>query len=199
MIPSYFCRLEVFPLNANGKIDRSALPHPIAVENHSFEKEAEAGEDEMEKRLLHVWRHLLKRQNIGVNDHFYAVGEILFLPFSRCLWLGSGIVFTPRQLADNPSVKELAAVAAWQDGDEPKEQDIDWEGEFGLTPIQHWFFEQRFEEPNYFNQSHMLVLNHCDAAKLESAVNRLIRLHPEPGGTIREEWEYVCTALPNGC
>ncbi|EPY09154.1 non-ribosomal peptide synthase, pvdj(2) [Paenibacillus alvei TS-15] len=180
MIPSYFCRLEVFPLNANGKIDRSALPHPIAMENHSFEKEAEAGEDEMEKRLLHVWRHLLKRQNIGVNDHFYAVGGDSILAIqSVSMARDQGIVFTPRQLADNPSVKELAAVAAWQDGDEPKERDIDWEGEFGITPIQHWFFEQRFEEPNYFNQSHMLVLNHCDAAKLESAVNRLIRLHPE--------------------
>ncbi|MFD1908992.1 hypothetical protein ACFSQ7_40970 [Paenibacillus rhizoplanae] len=62
MIPSYFCGLEVFPLNANGKIDRSALPHPNAVEKPSLEEEDEAGEEEMEKRLLHVWRHLLKRQ-----------------------------------------------------------------------------------------------------------------------------------------
>ncbi|MFD2875872.1 phosphopantetheine-binding protein [Paenibacillus rhizoplanae] len=113
------------------------------MEKPSLEEEDEAGEEEMEKRLLHVWRHLLKRQNIGVNDHFYAVGGDSILAIqSVSMARDQGIVFTPRQLADNPSVKELAAVATWKDSEEPKEKDIDWEGEFGLTPIQHWFFSR---------------------------------------------------------
>ncbi len=180
MMPSYFFRLEVFPLNVNGKIDRSALPHPIGMENHAFEEMAIAGEAEMEKQLLDVWRQLLKRQNIGVHDHFYAVGGDSILAIqSVSMARDRGIVFTPRQLADNPSVKELASIAVWQDDNEPKVKEFDWEGEFGLTPIQNWFFEQRFQEPNYFNQSHMLVLNHCDSTRLESALNRLIQIHPE--------------------
>lgn len=180
MIPSYFFRLEAFPLNTNGKVDRSALPHPSTVWEHSSEEASEVGEDEMETRLLHVWRHLLKRQNIGVNDHFYAVGGDSILAIQTVSMAGDyGIVVTPRQVAEHPTVKDLAAVAAWVDGGKQKEQAIDLEGEFGLTPIQHWFFEQRFEEPHYFNQSHMLLLNHCDPARLENAVNRLVRLHLE--------------------
>ncbi|GLI08013.1 hypothetical protein YDYSG_40430 [Paenibacillus tyrfis] len=180
MVPSYFCRLEAFPLNTNGKVDRSALPHPNTVWEQSTEKAQETGEDEMEKRLLHIWRQLLKRQNIGVNDHFYAVGGDSILAIQTVsMARDHGIVVTPRQVAEHPTVKDLAAVAAWVDGGKQKEQAIDLAGEFGLTPIQHWFFEQRFEEPNYFNQSHMLLLNHCDPARLEMALNRLVRLHPE--------------------
>src|SRR5690606_32837776 len=29
-------------------------------------------------------------------------------------------------------------------------------GEVALTPIQHWFFEQKFHEPHHWNQSMML-------------------------------------------
>ncbi|WP_442604724.1 amino acid adenylation domain-containing protein [Paenibacillus elgii] len=180
MVPSYFCRLEAFPLNTNGKVDRSALPHPNAVWSLSSEGAAEAGEDEMETRLLNIWRHLLKRPNIGVNDHFYAVGGDSILAIQTVsMARDHGIVVTPRQVAEHPTVKDLAAVAAWVDGGKRSEQAVDLAGEFGLTPIQHWFFEQRFEEPNYFNQSHMLLLNHCDSARLETALNRLVRLHPE--------------------
>nr|WP_237712558.1 non-ribosomal peptide synthetase [Paenibacillus elgii] len=180
MIPSYFCRLKAFPLNTNGKVDRSALPHPNAVWSLSSEGAAEAGEDEMETRLLHIWRHLLKRPNIGVNDHFYAVGGDSILAIQTVSKARDhGIVVTPRQVAEYPTVKDLAAVAAWVDGGKHSEQAVDLAGEFGLTPIQHWFFEQRFEEPNYFNQSHMLLLNHCDPARLETALTRLVRLHPE--------------------
>lgn len=180
MIPFYFYRLEAFPLNPSGKVDRSALPHPSAAWNRSSEEAAEAGEDEMEKRLLHIWRHLLKRQHIGVNDHFYAVGGDSILAIQTVsMARDQGIVVTPRQVAEHPTVKDLAAVAAWVDDGKQKKQAVDLAGEFGLTPIQHWFFEQRFEEPNYFNQSHMLLLNHCDPARLEAALNRLVRLHPE--------------------
>ncbi|WP_083484984.1 non-ribosomal peptide synthetase [Paenibacillus ihumii] len=180
MVPSYFCRLESFPLNTNGKVDRLALPHPNTMWQHSADKAPETGEDEMETRLLRIWRHLLKRQNIGVNDHFYAVGGDSILAIQMVsMARDHGIVVTPRQVADHPTVKDLAAVAAWVSGEKQKEQAVDLAGEFGLTPIQHWFFEQQFEEPNYFNQSHMLLLNHCDPVRLEDAINRLVRLHLE--------------------
>jgi len=180
MVPASFCRLEAFPLNTSGKIDRLALPHPMAMEAMAAHSEIEEGADELEQRLLEIWRQLLKRQNIGVRDHFYAVGGDSILAIQLVsMAREQGILITPRQLAEHPSVRKLAAVAVWQSDHEPKEQDDDREGEFGLTPIQHWFFEQRLEEPHYFNQSHMLVLSHCDAARLEFAVNQLIRRHPE--------------------
>ncbi len=180
MIPSFFCRMEAFPLNTHGKVDRSALPHPNTAWNRSSVEAADTAEDELEQRLLQIWRHLLKRHHIGLHDHFYAVGGDSILAIQTAsMARDQGIVLTPRQVAEHPTVRELAGVAAWVDGGKQKEQGIDLAGEFGLTPIQHWFFEQRFEEPNYFNQSHMLLLHHCDPAKLEAALNRLVRLHPE--------------------
>ncbi|WP_233277424.1 non-ribosomal peptide synthetase [Paenibacillus durus] len=180
MIPSYFCRLDAFPLNTNGKVDRSALPHPNEALIPSSEEAAEAGEHEMERRLLRIWRHLLKRESISVNDHFYAVGGDSILAIQTIsMARDQGIIVTPRQVGEHPTVKDLATVAAWVDGEKQTDRAVDLAGEFGLTPIQHWFFKQRFEEPNYFNQSQMILLNHCDPAKLEVALNRLVRLHPE--------------------
>lgn len=88
-------------------------------------------------------------------------------------------MLTPRQVAEYPTIQKLAAVVTWTDNDQKEDLSIDLTGEFGLTPIQHWFFEQQFVEPHYFNQSQLFVLRDCDPVKLETAINQLIRLHPE--------------------
>lgn len=180
MVPSYFFHLDEFPLNPNGKVDRKALPDPNVTLFLPSEEVAEAGKDCFEKKLLLIWRQILKRVDIGVNDHFYAVGGDSILAIQTVsMARDHGIIVTPRQVAEHPTVKDLATVVAWADSEKKDDRAIDLTGEFGLTPIQHWFFEQQFEEPHYFNQSQLFLLRDLDPEKLEAAVNQLIRLHPE--------------------
>ncbi|WP_262384748.1 non-ribosomal peptide synthetase [Paenibacillus terrae] len=179
MVPAYFCQLDSIPVNTSGKVDRQALPDPTTLFVPA-ENAAEAGEGSFEKRLLCIWRQILKRGDIGVNDHFYAAGGDSILAIQVVsMARDHGMMLTPRQVAEHPTIKELAAVVTWTEREKKEDSMVDLTGEFGLTPIQHWFFEQQFKEPHYFNQSQLFLLRGCDPVKLETAIKQLIRLHPE--------------------
>lgn len=70
MIPSYFVYLDQLPLTPNGKLDRKALPTPEKQTNEVFI----APKTEMEKILTSIWQEVLKIDQVGVNDHFFALG-----------------------------------------------------------------------------------------------------------------------------
>ncbi|MFX8704236.1 phosphopantetheine-binding protein, partial [Acinetobacter baumannii] len=69
LVPSVIVLLDRLPLTANGKIDRDALPEPAVVA-----RELVAPRNEREAELLTIWRKVLKRQDIGVTENFFALG-----------------------------------------------------------------------------------------------------------------------------
>jgi amino acid adenylation domain-containing protein len=73
MIPSIFLLLETFPLTANGKIDRRALPIP---DRASLELEATfiSPTDGLELQLTQIWERVLGIQPIGTSDNFFNLG-----------------------------------------------------------------------------------------------------------------------------
>jgi amino acid adenylation domain-containing protein len=73
MVPWAFVSLAAFPLNANGKIDRAALPDP---ERSAWGAPAELAEprSEMEHRIAAIWRDQLGRERVGIHDNFFDSG-----------------------------------------------------------------------------------------------------------------------------
>ncbi|EPC8410314.1 amino acid adenylation domain-containing protein [Bacillus thuringiensis] len=71
MIPAYFMKLEKMPLTPNGKLDRKMLPEPILEE---ILKEHEEPRNEVEEKLVNIWRELLEIEKIGTNDNFFDLG-----------------------------------------------------------------------------------------------------------------------------
>jgi amino acid adenylation domain-containing protein len=73
MVPSYFVVLERFPMNANGKIQRDALPMPDAT--NTLRDEAIARPATLvQERLVDMVIELLGIEEIGVRDNFFYVG-----------------------------------------------------------------------------------------------------------------------------
>lgn len=72
MVPSLFIELKAIPLNANGKINRKALPK-AEMQTTELIVQAEAV-TENEKKLLHIWKEVLKNDNVGINDDFFELG-----------------------------------------------------------------------------------------------------------------------------
>ncbi|WP_122347943.1 non-ribosomal peptide synthetase, partial [Pseudomonas coronafaciens] len=72
MIPAAFVRMDAMPLTANGKLDRSALPEPQAdaFDQHDFE----AAEGPLEKAIAAIWADVLGIEQVGRQDHFFALG-----------------------------------------------------------------------------------------------------------------------------
>ncbi len=73
MIPSVFMVLEKLPLNANGKIDRKALPAP-ARSGMGFGKTFVEPATETEKKLAGIWEATLGATGVGRHDNFFELG-----------------------------------------------------------------------------------------------------------------------------
>ncbi len=78
-VPSAFCFLSELPLNANGKVDRKALPVEAAFAQMNAPLRTEGDSDASPSSLLQfqvkeVWEEIFARKNIGLDDNFFELG-----------------------------------------------------------------------------------------------------------------------------
>jgi amino acid adenylation domain-containing protein len=73
MVPSVFVVLEAFPLTANGKVDRAALPAPDST-NSLKSAPASSGSTTTEEKLIPIVSALLKVDGIDPQDNFFLLG-----------------------------------------------------------------------------------------------------------------------------
>lgn len=72
MVPLHWLWLERLPLNANGKLDRKALPALEIGQLHS--QDYLAPRSELEQTLADIWAEVLKVERVGVQDNFFELG-----------------------------------------------------------------------------------------------------------------------------
>ncbi|MCX7746885.1 MAG: condensation domain-containing protein [Clostridia bacterium] len=72
MVPAFLVQLDKIPLNANGKINKDALPLP----ENTLRKNIIKPRDGVEKNLAHIWAEVLnlKLENISIDDNFFDYG-----------------------------------------------------------------------------------------------------------------------------
>ncbi|ASZ13664.1 non-ribosomal peptide synthetase [Chitinophaga sp. MD30] len=73
MIPSYFIKIDTFPLTTNGKLNKKALPDPeIQIEKDSYVPPA----NELQKSLVKIWAAVLAidEEKIGIDTNFFELG-----------------------------------------------------------------------------------------------------------------------------
>ncbi len=109
MVPARFRVLAARPLSANGKLDRSALP---ALEQ-ARELQRDPGEpeaDDLELRLLGVWKAVLRRDALRVTDNFFALGghSLQAAKLAIDLERETGMRVPLAVLFSAPSVRQLA-------------------------------------------------------------------------------------------
>jgi hypothetical protein len=75
MIPAHFMALQEFPLSANGKVDRKALPSLADVVREAQQRESfVAPRTATERALAMIWTRLLNVDRVGVHDDFFLLG-----------------------------------------------------------------------------------------------------------------------------
>ncbi|USW94477.1 non-ribosomal peptide synthetase [Pseudomonas proteolytica] len=72
MVPLHWLWLERLPLNANGKLDRNALPALEIGQLHN--QDYLAPRSELEQTLATIWAEVLKVEQVGVLDNFFELG-----------------------------------------------------------------------------------------------------------------------------
>lgn len=108
-IPSAFLFLDQVPLNAHGKIDRSALLAPVQPET-SGSAAAVPARRFTEKVLSDIWIDLLKVDSIGVTDNFFDLGghSLLAGQVMARVARALGVSLPIKVVFEAPTIAELA-------------------------------------------------------------------------------------------
>jgi len=176
MIPSFFVILRSLPLTSNGKVDRAALPPPSYGDSGSDDGYV-APRNEIEETLASIWSTVLAIGRVGIHDNFFKLGGDSIISIQIIARANqAGIHLTPKQFFEHQTIAELAAVAESAPFITSFQGTVT--GPVPLTPIQHWFFEQRIPDPHHFNQSLMLELKErLDPEVLSRVVDILLEHH----------------------
>ncbi|MDY7095050.1 MAG: amino acid adenylation domain-containing protein [Acidobacteriota bacterium] len=174
MVPAAFVLLPQLPLNANGKVDRSALPVP---EEAAAKSEYVPPRDDTEAALAEIWAKVLGVPRVGIHDGFFSMGGDSILAIQAVGQSNrAGFSMTPQLLFRHQTIAELAPQVGKA---RPAEAKAAVTGLAPLTPIQSWFFGFGFLYPHWWNQSFLFELGdqEMDLAALRRAVALLVDHH----------------------
>ena len=152
MVPSALVVVDALPLSPSGKVDRQALPEPVAEHDKAFEPP----QGEAEQAIAKVWTEVLGLARVGRNDNFFELGgdSILSLQIVARLRL-AGWKIAPKQIFERQTVAQLAGVIE-PAGDALHALAGDVQGEAPLLPFQHEFFEMKVPVRSHWNQAVLL-------------------------------------------
>lgn len=71
MVPSDFVTLDALPQTPNGKLDRMALSR---LRWSREQRKPTPARTDTERRLVAIWTHILRREDIGIFDNFFELG-----------------------------------------------------------------------------------------------------------------------------
>ncbi len=108
MIPAYFIALDAWPLSANGKIDRKALPQPDWSQLNR--RPYAAPENPTQIALAAIWSEVLGVEKIGIHDSFFELGGHS-LTATQAISRAQetfAIEVPLRQIFENPTIEAIA-------------------------------------------------------------------------------------------
>ncbi len=73
MVPTSFVQLKSFPLTQSGKIDRKALPIPVA-KRPEMDVLYKVPKSPIERHIADIWASLLEIDRVGADDNFFDLG-----------------------------------------------------------------------------------------------------------------------------
>jgi amino acid adenylation domain-containing protein len=107
MLPGAIVFIDAFPVTANGKADRKALPAPDG--KSYLQKQYRAPEGKLEEILAEAWQTLLPAQQPGRDDNFFDLGgHSLLVTKMISLLAAQGYQMKVSQLFNSPVLKDLA-------------------------------------------------------------------------------------------
>ena len=110
MLPSAFVMLEELPLTPNGKLDRKALPAPEQTAALARADSYVEPNTPTEQAIAAIWREVLRTEEVGARDDFFARGghSLLALQVLARMHSAFGVEVEPRAFFDRPTVADLA-------------------------------------------------------------------------------------------
>ncbi|MFD8229044.1 amino acid adenylation domain-containing protein [Streptomyces massasporeus] len=136
MVPAHIVVMEEFPLTANGKLDRNALPEPTAQAGPLVRPTTDD-----ERAVCAAVAEVLRLEEVGVDQDFFQLGGDSILAISLLSALRErGLHVTARQIFTHGTAGALAAVASRENVSTVDHADVATGTVVG-SPIVQWLGE----------------------------------------------------------
>lgn len=174
MVPALFVSLDALPLNANGKLDRKALPEPEARASGQSHRPPVSPAEIL---LCRLFENLTKAENVGLDDGFFALGgdsisAIRLVSRARA----EALIFSVRDVFKHQTPESLARCAKIVQNDDVTEVWTE-EGLIHVLPIYHEYLSTG-GNLSRFNQAVCLSVPEGVAhANVLAALNTLVAHH----------------------
>ncbi|HEX5760628.1 MAG TPA: non-ribosomal peptide synthase/polyketide synthase [Thermoanaerobaculia bacterium] len=187
MLPAAWVRLAALPLTPNRKVDRRALPAPVAASGPA----AAPPRTPLERLVVAAWEEVLERRGIGRGDHFFELGghSLLAARVAARLSHALGTPIPVRAFFEHPTPEALArrleelgagAAAAGEpaaDGAEPEASTAP----LSFAQARLWFLEQLAPGLTAYNLPLAIglagPLGGRERAALAAALSAVVRRH----------------------
>ncbi len=196
MVPQSLMQLDEFPLTANGKVDKRALP--VAAPDYS---DVVPPETEVQRRLVEIASSILGTDRVGITTDLLeaglsSLGAIRLVSEVRSEF---GVAIKTAQLAECPSIEDLERLIA------SAEETVDHElrEAYPLSQTQTGILVEVLRHPGttMYNLPMLYALDDSvDARRMAEAVRRAIEVHPYLFMWVSRDDEGVVHAMRrDGC
>ncbi|HEX7186070.1 MAG TPA: amino acid adenylation domain-containing protein, partial [Thermoanaerobaculia bacterium] len=183
MIPSVFVPLPSLPLTRHGKVDRRALPAPEPQRRD--EQGQVAPRTPTEQGLARIWSSLLRVEQIGIHDDFFALGGHSLIATRVTSQIKSllGVDIALRALFETPTVAALAeridTLSASGPSAEPRLLPTGkTEAPLSFAQERLWFLDRLQPDSAFYNIPTVLRLTgSLDVEALRRSFTELVRRH----------------------
>ncbi len=114
MIPSRVIVMQDMPMTTSGKIDRKRLPIPGPTCGGSNEGQRRPPCNEVQRRLVAIWREVMGIDDLGIDDDFFALGghSLMAVRLITRIERVFGRRLSLATLLQSPTIDRLATVLA---------------------------------------------------------------------------------------
>ncbi|HET8705431.1 MAG TPA: amino acid adenylation domain-containing protein, partial [Pseudomonadales bacterium] len=181
MVPSAFVVLDSFPVNANGKLDRKALPAPDRAAVVGSEYEPPQGE--LEHTIAIICQEVLGLEKVGRHDNFFRCGghSLAALQLLSRLRERENVELSLRDIFSHPTISELAALATTSKTECYSVERIGRDEPLKLSWSQQrlWFLHQLDAAASaaYQMSTALKIEGPLDVTLLQDTLNRVIARH----------------------
>ncbi len=213
MVPLYYIRLDAVPRNANGKVERRALPVPILQDSSQYQPPTTA----LECSLAALWAGVLEMDEaqVGRTANFFEIGghslnaTVLIARIHKEL----GVKVPMVELFRTPTIKDLAVfIEGCAQESLPRLRPIEKRPFYPLSPAQQRLYILQLLDDTgigYNLPSALEVKGELDEDRLQTAFRRLIHRHEilrtsfmviegKPAQVVHDEVEFALDSVEGG-
>ncbi|MGW0474178.1 amino acid adenylation domain-containing protein [Streptomyces coeruleorubidus] len=172
MVPAHIVVMTEFPLTANGKLDRNALPEPTIGTGTLVRPTTDD-----ERAVCAAVAAVLRLEEVGVDQDFFQLGGDSILAISLLTALrDAGLYVTARQIFTHSTVGALAAVASREDVSTVDHRDVATGSVVG-SPIVQWLGETTGAIDGFVQSVVLNTPPNLTADALDEILTAVVRRH----------------------